>query len=394
LSGKTLFGATSGGAGGFWGQGTVFRVNTDGKGFAVLHRFAPFNDAAHPTNSDGAYPAAGLILSGRTLYGTAAEGGNAGCGTIFKVNTDGTGLTVLHQFTAGGSNAPLNLDGARPMARLVLSGHTLYGTAQRGGNNEGTVFKVNTDGTGFATLHTFTRLGGRDLANRDGAFPQADLALLGNKLYGTAWGGGDGRHGTVFKLNTDGEGFIVLHSFTKGRGNDNGHISNADGAWPEAGLVTSGITLYGTTQEGGLPGNGTVFKLNTDGTGFGVLHSFTAHGHSYPAITNNDGESPQGLILSGHTLYGIASQYGNRFWGTVFKLNTDGTHFAVVHDFGGNDGSSPLANLVMSGDTLYGTANFGGGQGGGTVFKVKANGKGFAVLHRFTAEPLPPGMTD
>ena len=217
MSDKTLFGATSGGAGGFGDRGTVFRVNTDGKGFALLHRFTPFNDAAHPTNSDGAYPAAGLVLSGRTLYGTAAEGGNAGCGTIFKVNTDGTGFTVLHQFTAGGSNAPLNLDGARPMARLILSGQTLYGTAQRGGNNEGTVFNVNTDGTGFVTLHTFAVLGGPDLTNQDGAFPQTGLALLGNTLYGAAWGGGDGGHGTVFKLNTDGERFTVLHSFTKGQ---------------------------------------------------------------------------------------------------------------------------------------------------------------------------------
>ncbi|MCX6925321.1 MAG: hypothetical protein NT154_19235 [Verrucomicrobia bacterium] len=50
LSDNTLYGTTSGGAGGFWGQGTVFRVNTDGKGFAVLHRFTPVGDAAHPTN--------------------------------------------------------------------------------------------------------------------------------------------------------------------------------------------------------------------------------------------------------------------------------------------------------------------------------------------------------
>jgi uncharacterized repeat protein (TIGR03803 family) len=206
--------------------------------------------------------------------------------------------------------------------------------------------------------------------------------------------GGAGGHGTVFKLNADGEGFAVLHSFTKGRGNDNGHTSNADGAWPEAGLVISGDTLYGTTREGGVPGNGTVFKLNTDGAGFGVLHSFSAHGHSYPDITNNDGESPQGLVLSGHTLYGIASESGSRFWGTVFRVNTHGKDVAVLHSFGGNDGSHPLADLVMSGNTLYGAANFGGSQGGGTVFKVKTSGTGFAVLHRFTAEPLPPGMTD
>jgi uncharacterized repeat protein (TIGR03803 family) len=104
LSRKTLFGTTSGGSGGYWGQGTVFRVGTDGRDFAVLHRFTPLSGATQPTNTDGAYPAAGLVLSNRALYGTAPEGGNAGCGTIFKVNTDGTGFAVLHHFTAGGSN--------------------------------------------------------------------------------------------------------------------------------------------------------------------------------------------------------------------------------------------------------------------------------------------------
>ncbi|MCX6925322.1 MAG: hypothetical protein NT154_19240 [Verrucomicrobia bacterium] len=273
------------------------------------------------------------------------------------------------------------------MARLVLSGHTLYGTAQRGGNNEGTVFKVNTDGTGFATLHTFTRLGGSDLTNSDGAFPQASLALKGSTLYGAAWAGGFGGCGTVLKLNTDGEGFTVLHSFTKGRANDSGHTCNTDGAWPEAGVVLSGHTLYGTAHHGGIAGNGTVFKVNTDGTAFSLLHSFTAHGHSYPDITNRDGESPQGMILSGHTLYGIAAESGSRFWGTAFKVNTDGMHFNVLHDFGGNDGSHPLADLVMSNHTLYGTANFGGGQGGGTVFKLKSNGTGFVVLTILLTSP-------
>jgi uncharacterized repeat protein (TIGR03803 family) len=68
------------------------------------------------------------------------------------------------------------------MARLALSGTTLYGTAQRGGGNEGTMFKVNTDGTGFATLHAFSPLGGRDLTNWDGAFPETELVVSGNTL--------------------------------------------------------------------------------------------------------------------------------------------------------------------------------------------------------------------
>ncbi len=75
------------------------------------------------TNSDGAYPSAGLILSGNTLCGTAGNGGNAYDGTLFAVTTDGTSFTTLHTFT----NSP---DGGSPHAGLILAGNTLHGTAR------------------------------------------------------------------------------------------------------------------------------------------------------------------------------------------------------------------------------------------------------------------------
>src|SRR5207249_6160971 len=37
------------------------------------------------TNSDGAFPIAGLILCGNTLYGTASSGGSSGSGTVFSL---------------------------------------------------------------------------------------------------------------------------------------------------------------------------------------------------------------------------------------------------------------------------------------------------------------------
>src|SRR6266851_3849904 len=78
------------------------------------------------------------------------------------------------------------------------------------------------------------------------------------------------------------ETFTILHSFT-----------GSDGAQPRGGLILSGNTLYRTALE-------IVFVLNTDGTGFTVLHAFTA--------VNSDVTDPfAGLILSGNTLYGTAS---------------------------------------------------------------------------------------
>ncbi len=339
--------------------------------FTVLHSFTATPSPAY-TNSDGAIPQAGLVLSfsGKTLYGTARYGGSSARGTVFALNTDGTGFTNLHSFTGGS-------DGVGPSGSLILAGKTLYGTAQAGGSSgRGTVFALNTDGTGFTNLHSFT-------GASDGIGPSGGLILAGNTLYGTAQGGGSSGAGTVFALNTNGAGFTTFYSFTGG----------SDGRTPFAGLILSNNTLFGTAYYGGRSGNGTVFALNTDGTGFTNLHSFTATS-GYPYYTNSDGANPfAGLILSGDTLYGTASAGGSSGNGTVFALNTNGTGFTTLYSFTAlagspsinSDGAGPSAGLVLSGNTVYGTAQAGGSLGGGTVFEVNGNGTGFRTLHTFTA---------
>src|ERR1035437_1962300 len=350
LSSNTLYGTAEGG--GSSGYGTVFAVNTNGTGFTNLYSFTATSGSLS-TNSDGAKPHGGLILSNNTLYGTANQGGSSGNGTVFAVNTDGTGFTNLYSFTARSGSLLTNSDGANPSAGLVLSGNTLYGTAQLGGSaGNGTVFAVNTNGTGFTNLYIFTALSGPFSTNSAGVAPQAGLILSGSTLYGTANGGGSSGYGTVFKLNTNGAGFTNMHSF-----------NYSGGAYPQAGLILSGSTLYGTASQGGTNGYGTVFAVNTNGTGFTNLHSF-----NYVS----DGANPQaGLILLGSTLYGTAGYGGSSGQGTVFAVNTDGTGFTNVHNFVfDSDGSNPLAGLILSGHTLYGTAYNGGSYGDGTVFSL------------------------
>src|ERR1041384_1790288 len=230
--------------------------------FATLHSFTSLKEGA---------PRASLILSGNTLYGTA-EGGKLSStysnGTVFAVNTDGTGFTNLHRFSA--VNGSTNSDGASPEACLILSGNILYGTAAYGGGSgRGTVFAVNTDGTGFTNLHSFTATSGPLLTNSDGAGPEAGLILSGNTLYGTANGGGSSGKGTVSAVNTDGSGFTTLYSFTAA---SYPNYTNSDGAYPRGGLILTNSTLYGTAERGGSSGNGTVFAVNTNGTGFTNLH--------------------------------------------------------------------------------------------------------------------------
>ena len=286
---------------------------------------------------------------------------------------------TLHTFTATNGIAGTNSDGPLPFGGLILSGNTLYGTAYLGGRlGQGTVFRINTDGTSFTNLHSYI--------GSEGAYPSAGLILSGNNLYGTTAGGGSSDKGTVFAVSTNGTGFTNLHSFTAGANNDYNNFTNSDGAYPFAGLISFGNILYGTAPDGGSSSVGTVFAVNTDGTGFTNLDNFNS---------SSDGAHPYaGLILSSNTLYGTAADGGSSGWGTVFAVNTDGLGFTNLHIFTGlsgtsSDGALPYAGLVLSGNTLYGTTAFGGSSGVGTVFKLNTDGTGFTNLHSFTAGAGP-----
>jgi uncharacterized repeat protein (TIGR03803 family) len=381
LSGNTLYGTAN--AGGTNGSGTVFAINTNGTGFTNLYSFSATD--TNGCNSDGADPEAVLLLSGNTLYGLANGGGSSGNGTVFSVNTNGTGFTNLYSFSATDGNGN-NRDGANPQGPLTLSGNTLYGTAAYGGSSgAGTVFAVTTNGTGFTNLYSFT-------GGNDGSFPLAGLILSGNTLYGTANAGGTNGSGTVFAINTNGVGFTKLYSFSA---TDTNGFNN-DGADPEAGLTLSGSTLYGTAEYGGSSGTGTVFAINTNGASFTNLYSFSATDTNG---CNNDGANPEArLLLSGATLYGTVNLGGNSDNGTVFSVNTNGSGFAALSSFSatdGNgdnsDGASPQTHLVLSGNTLYGVATYGGSSGNGTVFAAST------IFDQIMASPtagLAPLMVD
>jgi uncharacterized repeat protein (TIGR03803 family) len=369
------------------GFGLILAGSLTAQTFTTLHSFTALSGSLY-TNSDGAGPKAGLILSGNTLFGTATEAGPGGYGTVFAVNTDGTSFTMLHSFTNNGYDGD-------PVAGVVLSGNTLFGSMNEGGlyAKGGGLFAVNVDGTGFTNLHTpiagaFNPQG--FYCNSDGAGP-LQLILSGNTLYGTTTTGGSAGYGTVFAVNTNGTGFTNLHIFTEGVLNSSDLTVNSDGLFPQAGLVLSGTTLYGTTELGGSEGFGTVFAVNTDGTGFRTVYTFT---------NGSDGSWPGEMTMAGNTLYGTASAGGDSGWGTVFAINTDGASFTTLHSFtalpgpfsgyyGGTngDGAIPYAGLVLAGATLYGTAFEGGFSGCGTVFAVNTDGTDFTTLYSFSAFP-------
>jgi len=216
---KTLFGIL----------GITLGLSATAQTFKVLHNF---------NGSDGSSPRT-LMLSGNTLYGTTYSGGstncNQGCGTVFKVNTDGTGFTtILSSYTGSFGGV-----GVATCAGLILSGNTLYLTEPLSGAfGNGAVFKVNTDGTGLTVLHSFaaTSSGGGgfgNIINSDGRYPIC-LVASSNTLYGIADGGGSSGYGTVFSLALTSPQMAIVPS-----------QGNVILTWP---TNATGFTLQSTTN--------------------------------------------------------------------------------------------------------------------------------------------------
>lgn len=365
LESNTLYGTTY--YGGSSSNGTVFKVNTDGSGYTILKSFSARPDSYPYTNSDGAWPQAGLVLSNSVLYGTTTSSGRYGGGTVFKMDVSGSNFTVLKNFLSAGGLS--NSDPETPQGDLVLTGNTLYGTSHGGGTNgRGTVFRINTDGSGYSLLKQFSatslNTNFNSDVNPDGADPYSGVTINGDTLYGVTPHGGSFGRGTLFMLNTDGSGFTELKNFPIGS-------KNQDGMGPMGRLICRDGLLYGTTTGGGTNGSGTVFKISIYGDGYTVLKTFAG---------SPDGAIPEsGLTLSGNTLYGTTKYGGTDNNGTLFKLNVDRTGYTILKSFPpnvsgtNNDGGLnyvATAGLTLSGGTFYSTAPIGGAYGSGTVFKL------------------------
>jgi uncharacterized repeat protein (TIGR03803 family) len=279
-----------------------------------------------------AEPYAGLLLATNgEFYGTTDSGGLGGA--LFEVTAGGK-LTILD-----------NVSGSNLYEPLMQAGDgLLYGTARTGGTHrQGAIFSLSLTGT-LTILHNCT-IG-------DGAQPMAGLVQApdGN-LYGTTEYGGAYNLGTVFTMNPSGE-LLTLYSFTGG----------IDGSLPKSTLLrASDGNFYGTTNDGGTHGYGSIFKMNPSGT-LTTLHSFSGP----------DGINPAGELIQATdgNLYGMTSGGGAGGLGTIFQLTLGGA-LTTIHSFAGTDGSRPLGGLFQATNgSLYGTTNAGGTYESGNVFEL------------------------
>ena len=181
-------------------------------------------------------------------------------------------------------------------------------------------------------------------------------------LYGLASDGGLNGNGTIFRISKTGVFSVVRH--LKGA---------TDGGYPNGSLILAkdGF-LYGLTSAGGAGSAGVMFKVSTAGV-FSVVRSFTSA---------SDGSNPEGSLVQhpDGTIYGMTSYNGR-----IFKLSSAGVYSVVKTFSSAADGNAPTGSLLVGVDkNLYGTTSAGGMNGKGTIFKLTSAGA-FSVMKHFNA---------
>lgn len=278
--------------GGSKSDGTVFKMTPGGK-LTTLHSFV---------GTDGSQPLAGLAAgSDGNFYGTTNLGGSHGDGVVFKVTPSGQ-FSVLHNFCSKAAC----VDGQNSYAGLIqASDGNLYGTTLAGGTQgHGTVFKI-TKGGALTTLYSFCSQSGC----ADGEFPQTALVQASNgNLYGETILGGAYGSGTIFELTLSGA-LTTLYSACS-------QSNCPDGNYLYAPLVQAKDgNLYGIMQIGGANNSGTVFQITLSGA-LTTLYSFCSQ------AACADGQYPAaGLVQAANgNLYGTTADGGVHGDGTVFSI--------------------------------------------------------------------------
>jgi uncharacterized repeat protein (TIGR03803 family) len=164
----------------------------------------------------------------------------------------------------------------------------------------------------------------------------------------------------------------ILHSFDP----------STEGGIPIGPLVQAADgKFYGTTSGGGAFSQGIVYRITTGGA-YKVLHSFDG-------ATEGSGSTAGLVQASDKLLYSVNSAGGANGYGTLYRINTTGKIFELLHAFDFQQGAYPGATPTLhTSGTIYGFAmKGGGGENGasGVLFSFTDKLKPFVSLQLWAA---------
>ena len=283
-----LYGTTNGG--GAFNAGTVFSLRPPASACrnvlcpwseTLLYSFTGGADGGNPFLGDLAFDQAGNI------YGTASAGGANNAGVVFELTRSGSSWTetVLYSFTGGE-------DGSSPYAGVTFdAGGNVYGTTA----NNSVVYELSASQSGWTetTLH--------NLNNDDGCgFGGVTIDAHGN-LFGLT--GGPCGAGIAYELSPSNGSWVFSRLAVL--------PSGYEGPW-DTPTLDAQRNLYGTLCCAG--GSGEVFEMTPTGIGWNFLPLHIFDG------SDGDGPSSGVTFDSSGNMYGTTQQGGSGGWGTVWEL--------------------------------------------------------------------------
>jgi len=248
--------------------GAVVRLSPQDGSISTVTRFP---QVAQGTNPEEPYVV--MMGSDGLLYGATRRGGKNGWGTVFRMKSDGTGLTVLRDFTGNETSGTAGF--------FELPDGRIYG----GGGSQN--YSLNNDGSDYRSYAN----GGPGLVKSpDGWF------------YGSSpFGGSVFNYGIVKRFRPDGSSPGTVKVFD----------GSGTGAYRPLGLAaTADGSVFGVTELGGTAGLGVLYRVQGDGAGYGVLRNFSFE----------EGQGATGMISSGDgNVFGLLTKGGKYGYGAIFR---------------------------------------------------------------------------
>jgi uncharacterized repeat protein (TIGR03803 family) len=327
------------------GFGILFDYDPDLQVFTIRHSF----HKATGSNQRGSI----LEADNGKFYGLTPLGGKKDVGVLFEFDPANDNYIDKIDFSA-------TPEASNPSGHLILgSDKKLYGLTHDGGDNElGTLFSIDPVTKAFTKKY--------DFAFESGCSPSGSLIEHDGKLFGVTSIGGSSTGGVIFKF--DPVAGTYTHYDLSG---------TVDGATPLGNLVkVPNGKMYGLGWNGGDDFSGTIFEFDPVAEIITPKHSFD----------ETDGGFPYGsLVLADNgKLYGMTSEGGSNFVGTLFEFDPLTSNFIKRLNFGGNASAArPIGSLLSYNGKLFGMTLSGGANDVGAIFEFDPLTGSFKIDYDF-----------
>lgn len=319
----------------------------------------------------------------RQFWGTTSSGGLHGNGFIFKTDSIGDNLEIVHHFESA-------VDGENIGALILASNNKLYGLAASGGLNANN--NVFTGGTFFEyDLNTDQFLVIQHFGPSNTTFPSIYLPR-GEGIVGLT----EVSSGVLYGLMRQG-GYVFSYNIATGVAGQpvvlptyNGGATNStlQNKLNQAFYKAADGYLYASTQTNSScpipnPNMGSIIRVDPSNNTLAIRYK--------SACSVNDGFSYNGNFVEVNgKLYATALQGGVNDKGVIYEYAPATNTYTKKHDFAGSVyGYEPSSLVLAKNGKLYGTA-YGGGipetylpAGGGVLYEFDLSTNTFTKKYDF-----------